>query len=106
MELTDGEGSAVVVTDNDSTVVILPEGTAILGDGDGNIVSTDVEVESKGKIIITDGDENAIVLDAKGNILGVTVDGNLIYKDDVGNNYLVDAEGKVITISIVAAVME
>ena len=36
----------------------------------------------------------------------MAVDRNLVYKDDAGNSYVVDAEGKVIAIAIVAVVVE
>ena len=106
MVLTGGEGSAVVVTDDWSAVTILPECTVILGDGKGNIVVTDDEgntitislkdaaaEESEGKTIIIDSDVNAVVLVAKGNILGVVVDRNLVYKGDAGNSYVPGQRG-------------
>ena len=49
MVLTDGNISAVVVTDDGSAVAILTEGTVILGDGEGNIVVTN----DKGNTIMT-----------------------------------------------------
>ena len=41
--LTSGEGSAEVVTDDGSTVAILPRkvGTVLLGDGEGGILEAD-----------------------------------------------------------------
>ena len=36
----------------------------------------------------------------------MAVDRNLVYKDDAGNSYLVDTEGKVIAIAIVAIIVE
>ena len=74
MVLTDGEGSAVGVTDDGSAVAILSEGTVILGrrqhrcdrqQGQHYHNQDGSTEESEGNTIITNRDRNAVVLVAE-----------------------------------------